>query len=192
MKTSLYLVAVPSLSVDDIHVALYSGPPASYLIAIGSDEPADRPLELLFGSDVTTGHSGKLILFAEDSVVSPDDPERYNSVLLTTQDLKERAFLLKEGLCIEPTTDLGPSVGNVRSGRCPVLLRLEFTDPFDRWTPLPHRSLAGAVMRNLTAAPIDEHLNQRFAEEAGKLVRLARGFLDRQRRAYEAALKDRH
>jgi putative addiction module CopG family antidote len=162
-KTPLYLIAVPSRGVDEAIIAFYSGSigeDGSQLVEIGRNVAADRPVESLFGSDVTVGPSDKLAVFAEYSLTSLEDPDGHNAVLLTTQDPKGPDFLLREGLCIEPSAkddDVGArlslSPDEVRSGERPVLLRLEFTDLFDRWTPLPHGSLAGAILRNPRLCP---------------------------------------
>ena len=64
------------------------------------------------------------------------------------------------------------SIDEIKEERVRALVRLEFVDPLDKFTPLRHDTVGAAIARNLAHAPPEHRLDNLLAVEAKKYTSL--------------------
>jgi hypothetical protein len=86
----------------------------------------------------------------------------------------------------------GPRItpADVKEDRVRALVRLDFVDPAENFTPITHDTLGAAITRNVLHAAPERNLSQLLAAQARAYASLAPKFLADQRQLFELAWQD--
>lgn len=185
IRYPIFLGAVPLRVPNNPEICLWTELGCFEQIAqIGTSFQNDR---MIFGNgDLRYFEKGtKLIVFKQlDDVICPEDHE-YPETLLTLRDQRGQDFVFGKGIHLlrseVPTVD----VQDIRDRHCRAFIRLSVDDPYETWTPVPHDTLAAALVRNHHHSQPELRLGRRLSATARPIAQLLAEFQKVQRSRFQ-------
>jgi hypothetical protein len=195
-RLPLYLAIVPVEAADNPTVCLWTqrvGFGEELVYEIGESAACDKLLSFAEIDGELCGltfDARTTFLFKRTPFYGEGHP--YWFTLLTPSDPRGLDILLGEGAqLVGRINQKQITPHDIWNGRVHALVRLNFVDPVQHYTPLSHDTVGAAIARNVLHAPPEQNLSRLLAVQAREYAPLVPTFITEQRQLFEQVWQDR-